>query len=155
MSPLRRFVAAALIALCAACSPSAPDPEGSCAPDHRGLLAELRQNRTRWDALGASNYQYVFERSCFCPAEVRGPFRVRVQNGAVVGIEPPSSFPAGVLSVTKVFDLVEDAARQRACSIRVSYDPDRRYPADVFIDYSFTIADEETGVRIADLVLLP
>jgi hypothetical protein len=57
--------------------------------------------------------------------------------------------------VDGLFDLLEDAVERRAEEMRVSWDPARRYPTRVWIDYDDRVADEELGFTAAELTAIP
>jgi len=148
-----RLLALASLALLFGCGPTDPT---ACGTRHRDVELALRQQRARWNALGATTYEYTFERLCFCPEDIRGPFRVRVENGAIVRTQPavPASFPEAVATIPQAFDIIDEAVDRGACSIDVRYDAATGVPADVFIDYDQRLADEEMGFRISDVAIL-
>jgi hypothetical protein len=59
------------------------------------------------------------------------------------------------LTVEQVFDVIEEAYRERAEEVQVTYHPTLGYPTDLFIDYVEEVADDERGVQITDFEALP
>lgn len=151
----RALVALAL--LCAvSCSPTEPTGVG-CLTDYRAITNSLGGSRARWARVGPSSYTFRFERGCFCPEDIRGPFLVRVEGGLVRSATTLSGAPASaqamalILSVPQVFDLIDQAIDRRACSVRADYDAALGFPTAVDIDYDARLADEEVYLRLSEL----
>ena len=75
---------------------------------------------------------------------------IEVRDGIAVGwrdVESGDSvdpdFRASFRSVTRLFDLIQDAIDQDAASIIVEYQTDLGYPFEISIDYDAAVADEE------------
>jgi len=49
------------------------------------------------------------------------------------------------ITIDSLFGIIAEAMDRDAADIQVHYDPQRRYPADVPIDYSANAIDEELG----------
>jgi hypothetical protein len=119
------------------------------------MRAQLDRNRQLWNERGLSDYQYVFNWSCFCLPEYTAPVNIKVERGEWTEI---SSVGDGVPVIEKdwrryktieeLFDIIDEALLQDAKEIRVEYDPDLGYPSSVFIDYDERIADEERGFNV-------
>lgn len=156
----RALVAVPILLLLASCSPTDPTSGDGCLTSYRPIESALSTNRSRWSRQGPAAYTFRFERGCFCPEEIRGPFLVRVEDGVVRSATTLSGTPATshalplILSVPGVFVLIEDAIDRRACSIRVVYDPALGYPTEVDVDYDQRLADEELYLRLAALAPL-
>lgn len=94
-----------------------PDVERS---RHRGaLLADLAENRGRWQASEPAAYRYVVERDCYCPDESTEPYIITVDRGAVSAafisnVEMPASGDAlrqpDVIAIEDLFAIATDAA---------------------------------------------
>lgn len=145
---MRKLILASFVVL-AGCGILDPD-------DRRDDLADARR---RWDSLNIVSYEYVLQRSCFCPIETVRPYRVRVLNGAVVdardvetGAAPPAGLP--ILTIPELFAVIEDALDQSAYSLEVDYDAQRGYPVRIAIDYDRQTADEELGFRASEFLSL-
>jgi len=149
---LRKYVVAVTVALAAlpACSDLGPEEED--------LLAEIVEHRRTWESVRPPSYAYTLERQCFCVEEARGPVRVRVTSGSVtertyvtgggkVAVDLIGLFP----SVEGLFDLLEQAVRQGAREVRITWDHELGVPREAWIDYDVRIADEEQGFRVVEL----
>jgi len=153
---IQRSLVALLLICAAGCSPTEPTGVG-CLTDYRAITNSLGGSRARWARVGPLAYTFRFERGCFCPEDIRGPFLVRVEDGRVRSATTLSGAPATaqamalILSVPQVFDLIDEAIDRRACSVRADYDPVLGYPTAVDIDYDVRLADEEVYLRLSDL----
>jgi hypothetical protein len=117
----------------------------------------LSRSRRMWDASGFSSYNYVVSNNCFC---VLGgvPVEVSVRNGQVIsvvyasnGVPLAPDLASLYHDVDGLFDLIDDAIRQRAHRVNALYDSQYGYPSDVFIDYQANAIDEEFGFRVSAL----
>ena len=129
--------------------------------DRDWLRSQFEQNRRLWNEQALSDYNYVFTWSCFCLPEYTAPVNIKVEQGEWAEI----SFVLDDKPVIKddwdryrtieeLFEILDDAFRQDAKEIHVTYDPDLGYPTSCFIDYSELIADEERGFNV-DLQVEP
>lgn len=159
---LRWLLVPALVAI-AVCD---GDPLREPDLDSIGETAEhaeaLDRNRSRWEARGPRSYEYVLERLCFCPPESRGPYLVRVEDGEVAAVlDPATGEPVDpeddrwIVSLDGLFDVIVDALERDAHELRVEYDPELGFPAEIFIDYRKQVIDEEVGFEARDLTPLP
>ena len=119
----------------------------------RGGNPDLAAARARWSASGLRAYTMTQSRSCFCPRDATGPFRVAVRDGAVTQVtldgKPVPTDRA--LTVEDLFDLLADAYARGADEVRVTYHASLGYPTELWVDYEQRIADEETGYAITAL----
>jgi hypothetical protein len=100
--------------------------------------------------------------SCFCIVDVTQPVVLQVRNGAIVSVTrvsdgaavPPSKWEGIYYTVDEMFALIADAQAKGADEVRVSYDPQLRYPTSVAIDQSVRIADEERYFEMSGLTPL-
>ena len=60
-----------------------------------------------------------------------------------------------ILTIPQMFDKIEAAIAERACSIEVRFDLAAGYPADATIDYDRRLADEELRLSVSELKALP
>lgn len=136
------------------------DPDGVGFVDDRpATLAALQQARGRWSSLGISDYQYAFQRSCFCAPDFRAPVRIGVRQGEVAevtSVETGQPRPVeGYPSVDDLFARLQEALDSGAENVEVTYDPGLGYPTRFFIDQSTRIADEEFWVETSGLTRRP
>ena len=122
------------------------------------LQRELNQNRELWESNGVADYQFVYQKICFCAPPDVAPVTVSVSQGTIVAVTLVDSG----LSVTEadlerystiedLFDLIQDAIDRDAYKISVEYDADLGYPLEANIDYDSRMADEEQGFKASGL----
>ena len=109
-------------------------------------LSEVEQNRRQWERLGIDAYAYDLTIVCFC-AHV-APVRVQVRADTVFSATNPETGetveePYRTRTIDELFDVVEDAVAQQADRLEVEYDEAFGYPARIYVDYRFNLADEE------------
>jgi hypothetical protein len=159
--PMRHVttVGVVLIGLAIAACGSSTSPTDARAPDDRpATRAAFEQARGRWNSLGISNYQYSFQRSCFCAPSFRSPVRITVRAGRVATVVSADTgqavSPEGYPTVDDLFVTLQEALDADAYLIRVTYDPARGYPTSFYIDRSPQIADEELAIEAKELAPL-
>lgn len=105
----------------------------------------------RWADAGPDAYRMTLQRSCFCPPDWRGPFRVTVRDGAVVEAtyEGEPIDVERVITAEALISLLRDAYTEGAERVDAAYDPEFGYPTQLYIDYSAQIADEEVGYEVS------
>jgi major membrane immunogen (membrane-anchored lipoprotein) len=126
---------------------------------------ELTTSEKLWKDRGLRNYDFTLERQCFCPEDWRGPVDVQVRDGAAISVtyvstnEPVTDGKFdNADTIDKLFTILENAYtgkgdfEQKADTINVSYNAQMGYPTTFFIDVSQTIADEEQGYTVTNLV---
>jgi hypothetical protein len=147
------FAAALVLPLAMdACSAS---PAGPVIHD----LEALVQARANWTRQGASSYTFVARPTCFCgdTREIRTTVvnhavtqRVHVDDGSPV----PADFFAGIATIPSMLNTVEDALKQGAADVNVTYDS-RGIPTRAAIDYQRNVADEEFGWTVTSYTPAP
>jgi hypothetical protein len=128
------------------------------------LPRELTDNEKLWENQGLRNYDFTLERQCFCPEDWRGPVNIKVRNGTVesvtylTGTASTEEKFSNADTIDKLFTILKNAYTgkgtfaQKADIINVTYDAQKGYPSTFFIDVSQTIADEEQGYTITNLI---
>ena len=126
---------------------------------------ELTNNEKLWKDQGLRNYDFTLQRDCFCPEDWRGPVNIQVRNGVAVSVTYVSN--GAVVTegkfdkadtVDKLFTILKNAYdgkgdfEQKAATINVTYNPQKGYPTTFYVDVSQTIADEEQGYTITNLI---
>jgi hypothetical protein len=121
-----------------------------------GQTAEdIAKHREQWAAQNVTNYRYTITRSCMCVETARGPVVVEVKGdqatvtNEVTG-EPGGEFFADVDSITKIYALLEQQAKDGADEIAVTYDETNGVPLTIKVDVDFQMADEELYYTISD-----
>lgn len=120
------------------------------------------EGRALWESQGIEHYRFTLSRSCFCLA--RGPVVIEVRNGKVVSIVDAETGGSEVdgFAVSEIFgdvDTIEELfgridAAEGAAVLQVSYDATFGYPAEIYIDQSELMADEEIGYTVSDFEVL-
>ena len=140
----KTFLIAALAAVAACHSPTETDRASS----------DLEASRNRWAAQHLSRYDFTFEQFCFCA--LPGPLRVSVRDGTVVSatvISTGTSVDTQYIpTVDGLFALIERGITSHVAVLRVTYDPTRGFPVEIYSDGSPHIADDEVTYTVKDLV---
>jgi hypothetical protein len=142
-----------------ACGTSTEPANGAFVDDRPATRAALQQARGHWNSLGITDYQYAFQRSCFCAPDFRAPVRIEVRQGQVAevaSVETGQARPTeGYPTVEDLFARLQAALDSGAENVQVAYDPGLGYPTRFFIDQSTRIADEELWVETSGLSRRP
>jgi len=142
-----------LACLTFACLAAAAVTVGACdgptAPERQLQAARLKWERTRPAA-----YTITVARFCFCTQEGSGPVIVSVRDGVVEsrtyvnsGAAVAPTYADYFPTIDGLFEVIEDARRQGAYAINVTYDPARGFPVVISIDYERATADDELTYR--------
>ena len=115
---------------------------------------ELAIARAKWADAALDGYTMTITRSCFCPPEYRGPYRVVMDGGeaASVTYEGRPSDVGEPPSVDALFALLESAYAEGAARVDVTYHDELGYPIELYIDRDERLADEEIGYSISELI---
>lgn len=123
---------------------------------------ELDLNRSLWDAAAIHDYSMSFQRLClFCSVEFLIPVRITVRGDTILELTnldtgAPVQQPAegAFLTIEGVFDVIQGAINQNAAEIDVSYNSMFGYPADVNIDPSRSLFNDDSQFQIREFVEL-
>jgi uncharacterized protein DUF6174 len=133
-----RPLALAICALLAACDTITGGSE----------LDKLRRNRDRWEALGIHDYDFHFQRSCYCGGGDLEPVRVEVRNAEIsrvvslrTGSEVVPSQYARWPSIDSLF-LWTQRSFENGYNLDITYDATHRFPARVEGDLPHAVDDE-------------
>ena len=144
---IQRLFVACFICLLASCSDDPVNPE-------------LETAREKWEAWGYTDYNITEYRDCYCPLGGE-PIRLLVRADSIVsGMNLYDSTAVGsdqlqwYKTVTEIFNEIEGLDAGEVSSLEVTYHPDFGYPERYFVDPSASIADEEHGYRLEDLLPL-
>lgn len=111
---------------------------------------ELAAALAKWPA--PECYKFKLTIGCFCPEEYRGPHKVKVRKGKVVG-DNPYSLPTMEEIYENIQDqCIEECPETGAERCEVKYGADGEV-VQLSIDRSFHIADEEIYYQIEDFRL--
>ncbi len=135
---------------------------GGCSDSLGVTASELDSHFARWQAAGLRDYRYDFRRSCECAPAATRPATIEVIGGAVVRVrfagggeefatsEEQRFFP----TIDQLFQLIDDAVRNHAAVLVVSYHPVLGYPTNISIDYRREVADDEFTIQASKLEAL-
>jgi hypothetical protein len=140
----RHLVLAVLVAGAAAAPAGAQLPPSGTDSDIASGKAQkaLDAAKAKWKAKGASSYQMVVRRSCFCPVQITRPHTVVIRHGKIARADENVRDFA---TVPRLFRIVQKAIDKKVQNLDVSYDATRGFPRAIFVDTSLQIADEEQG----------
>ena len=138
------------------------EPEEDLNADATDHQAELDAFRILWDSHRAIDYDYYYQRSCYCMYDYTRQFEVQVRNDTVdaaIAVEDGTPAPDDMLedwlpTIDNLFDQIQSAIDQSAASISVRYNLTYGYPLSINIDYDEMIADEELYVSTSGLDIL-
>ena len=127
----------------------------------QGMIPQrLAENRATWAKNGSPNYQFNFQRSCFCIPDYTREVGIIVVNGAIVaahytdnGLSVEDDFFGSYNTIDELFVLLEEAVNTGAAQIDVEFDAVLGYPTNLFIDQDRHIADEEQWIAASKVVL--
>lgn len=156
---MSRLLALLVVLPLAACSGSdpvlgTPPDEPTAGPPTSGTAGEppraFVQAAERWAEAGPDDYRMTLQRSCFCPSDWRGPFRVTVRDGAVVEAtyDGAAVDAERVVTAEALLALLRDAYVRGADRVDAFYDSEFGFPTRLYIDYSALLADEEVGYEV-------
>jgi len=130
---------------------------------------ELTAKERLWKDQGVRDYDFTLVRQAFAPEDWRGPVNIQVRNGTAVSVTYVSSGVAvtegkfdNADTIDDLFTILKNAYTgngefeqfgKKADTINVTYNTQMGYPTDFYIDVSQTIADEEQGYTITNLVV--
>lgn len=120
----------------------------------------LTKNRRKWESKSVKNYEYEFQRICFClPASTRR-VKITVREGVAENIRRADSGDAVdkaqyelYYTVDQLFDYIQAAIDKKAHLVKVSYDHELGYPTLVEIDHIKNAIDDEMRFKTGKLVV--
>jgi len=120
--------------------------------------SELDRHRERWAANGIQNYTFRYHRTCECPPAITSLVEVEVRGGAVArvtyqsdGLDVDPSITNRFPTIDDMFATIEEAIRDRAASLIVTYDNALSYPTRISIDYDAAVADDDVAMSAVEL----
>jgi hypothetical protein len=127
---------------------------------------DLAAAQQRWISSGLTSYDFDLQRGCYCPFDAVRPVTISVRNGVFAsmvyadsaGGQTDTAWFARLLTMERVFALLDTAVARPASVYQAVYDDAIGYPHQAYIDYDDSMVDEElvlsiTGVRAAPPVL--
>ena len=128
--------------------------------------SELSRNQQKWEDANITHYRFELNISCFCAFRDQMPLSVEVKDGQIVHMasadgtlvldtDPNYEFFAPHATIDLLFAEINAAIKDGAESVNVTYDATYGFPAEVAIDISQQIADEEMYYSISGFEALP
>lgn len=115
--------------------------------------------RARWAETGIRDYSITVQRICECTPEQAGPVVVEVRDGVAVSRTYASSgaaVDAGAASrfptIERLFEILDEAARNRTPRVDATYDSQLGYPTYVAVDPDRLVADDESIYSVTDFL---
>jgi len=127
--------------------------------------SELSRNKQTWEGANIFHYRFELSITCFCAFRDQMPLTVEVQNGEIISMVATDGSAIAIdndlyatfaqhATVERLFSDVESAVKDGADTVTVTYDSMYGFPADVQIDYSQNIADEELYLNASNFEAL-
>lgn len=121
--------------------------------------AELDMNRDLWNAQGADDYTFFFQRSCFCAPDRVRPTWVDVRDDQITNatdaetLEPldPTFFP----TIDELFGELQSAIERPAYQIEAQFDANLGFPTSIHIDLEELLADDVVSYVVRDVTVVP
>ena len=122
---------------------------------------DLARNRQRWASASIHDYEFDFQRACFCTPEVTQQVHIVVRQDAIVSVVRTSDGQPAIGSfnawprIDELFLDVEQRLEQRIDRLDVTYDPTFGYPRSIVADIALMSADDEYALTAGNLRRLP
>ena len=122
---------------------------------------ELARNRQRWASAGMHDYEFDFQRNCFCLPEATQRVHIVVRQDAIVSVVRTSDGQTASSSFTawpridELFLDVQQRLEQHVDRLDVSYDATLGYPRSIVADIALMTADDEYSLTAGNLRRLP
>ena len=117
----------------------------------------LTRHQRIWSQQGIKNYQYRLQVNCFCPQEITEPVTVKVSNGittsvsyVATGMPAQSEYFVKYDTVDKLFLIIDNALKQGADEITVTYDETFGFPTHINIDFVKQAIDDEIAYNVTE-----
>lgn len=145
MSTLFRYlIVIVTLALLSACS----------GDDYKSFQRALDENIALWEEQEFADYAFEYRVNCYC--EPRHNHSL-VQEGEVVRswdeiekVFHPDDELENFATVEALFALIQHAIDREASALEVEFNDELGYPEYVYVDFDFSIADEEISYRVVD-----
>lgn len=156
MHPLRQTITCgsllSFVLLAVACN-DVGGPTGSDTSER------LERNRAKWQSIAVPDYDMQQQRICECLPETTGPMYIRVRDDTIAAMWVLASFEPVAQdvwqlfrSVNELFDAIRQAIDDGVDVLEVEYDEEFGYPAQLLIDPSVNVGDDE--IMYTTVVLL-
>lgn len=117
---------------------------------------ESQQQQDLWNALGITNYSFVYTVSCFCGFNGPNPALITVRDGVVTKVDPapggavvPITGPiAAYPTIDSLFAIAARAKAQNPAIFNITYDQTYHFPKTIEVDPVERVADDEISYRV-------
>jgi hypothetical protein len=127
--------------------------------------SDLARNQSKWTDSNITHYRMELSISCFCAFRDQMPLTVEVRDGQIVALttadgtpvldtDPNYEFFAPRATIDLLFAEIEKATSEGAEVVTVTYDATYGFPAEIAIDISQQMADEEMYYSITSFEAL-
>jgi hypothetical protein len=122
---------------------------------------ELARNRQRWASAGVHDYEFDFQRTCFCTPDATERVHIVVRNDVITSVvrtrdaQPATTQFAVWPRVDELFEDVQQRLSPRVERLDVQYDPTYGYPRSIVVDVLLMTADDEYALTAGNLRRLP
>jgi hypothetical protein len=122
---------------------------------------ELARNRQRWASARITDYEFDFQRSCFCEPEATQPVHIVVRQNAIVSVvrtsdgQPANGTFTVWPRVDELFLDVQQRLEQHIDRLDVTYDATLGYPRSIVADLVLMAVDDEYALTAGNLRRLP
>jgi len=122
---------------------------------------ELARNRQRWASARVHDYEFDFQRTCFCPPELTQEVHIVVRDDAIVSVvrtsdgQPANGDYTIWPSIDALFLDVQQRLEQHIERLDVTYDETLGYPRSILADIALMAADDEYALTAGSLRRLP
>lgn len=128
--------------------------------------SDLSRNQSKWTDANITHYRMQLNISCFCAFRDQMPLTVEVRDGQIVSLTAADGsevldtdanyqYFAPHATIDLLFAELESAVNDGADSVTVTYDTTYGFPAEIAIDFSQQMADEEMHYSITSFEALP
>lgn len=107
---------------------------------------ELTLNETKWKKAAIRNYEFTLRVNCFCPPDIVGPHKIRVQADTIFsvnGIPYQRGVSRKLPTLTELFTFIRESDAKNPYKKSITYQATFGFPEYIFYDFSEQIADEE------------
>jgi len=123
--------------------------------------SEVSRNQQKWTDANINHYRFELNIGCFCAFRDQMPLTVEVRDDQIVSLtnaggtqvldtDPNYAYFAPHATIDLLFTEIEKATHDGADSVTVTYDSNYGFPAEIAIDPSKQIADEEMYYSVAN-----
>ena len=128
----------------------------------------VQLNANKWNRIKPSDFDYVFQKECYCITEYTLPIYISVRDGGIV-----EAYHQGVLTsdgnggyiwtvnrriyteeeyeqfkIERLFKTINDGLNQNPENYSLVFDDSLSFPVDIFFDFNLNIADDEIRYKI-------